>query len=174
MLGKIEGRGRRGWQRIRWFDGIADSMDMSLTKLRGIVKDRETWHAAVVGSQRAGHDWATQQQQLRCKPNSRLGHGVHSPILTSTNPVLLSGSILTLCHRELKMLCLWDAQRTNFLIKGFNSFTLMKSYILQIILRAHWIWNSVTSCDLGADAKEAGTMSIICMYDWQSRSNFSL
>ena len=45
---------------------------------------------------------------------------------------------------------------------------------LQIILRAHWIWCSVTSCDLGAGAKEAGTMSLICMYDWQSRSNFSL
>ena len=49
MLGKIEGRKRKGWQRINWFDGITDSMDMSLSKLREIVKDRESWHAAVHG-----------------------------------------------------------------------------------------------------------------------------
>ena len=60
MLGGIGGSRRRGWQRMRWPDGITDLLDMGLCGLQKLVMDREAWRAAVMGSQRVGHDWATE------------------------------------------------------------------------------------------------------------------
>ena len=66
ILGKIEGRRRREHQRMRWLDSISDAMNMNLSKLRETVRDREAWRAAIQGSQRVGHDWATGQRQQSC------------------------------------------------------------------------------------------------------------
>ena len=63
MPGKIEGKRRRGQQRIRWLNGITDSMDMSLNKLREIIRTGKAGMLQFMGSQRIGHDLVTEQQQ---------------------------------------------------------------------------------------------------------------
>ena len=63
MLGKIEGKRRRGQQRMRWLDTITNSMDMNFSKLLEIVENRGAWHASVYESQGVRHDLVTEQQQ---------------------------------------------------------------------------------------------------------------
>ena len=70
MLGKIEGRRKRGHQRMRWLHGITDAVDMNLGKFWEMVRDREARHLQSMGLQRVGHNWVTKQQQQKL---SRVG-----------------------------------------------------------------------------------------------------